>query len=251
MARSISPLLFLVLSTLAASFTEGCSGSGSQPPNAAVLDPTQSHYGQTDDEWGALWQQWIYQLPQTNAQNCIIPFSDPTGANCGYGQSGDSGQSGDVFFLAGTQGGTVVRDQCVVPLGKAIFFPILSFSADNAGVPAAMQLSDMALIAYVQNELNTVPVSGLSAEFAGVALTNLGRFATKVTQYSYTLPPEPNVYDCGGQTGVTGTYSSYAAGFFVMLAPPASGAHTLHFAGSSPMSQPPLSINVTYNFMVK
>jgi hypothetical protein len=51
---------------------------------------------------------------------------------------------------------------------------------------------------------------------------------------------------------VTGTVNpSYAAGFFVMLAPPAPGAHTLHFTGSSPMSMPPIMVDVTYHFMVK
>jgi hypothetical protein len=213
---------------------------------SAVLDPTQSHFGNTDDEWGALWWKWIYELPQTDAKNCVIPLLDPTGEHCAYGQSGD------VFFLTGTQGGVAVRDKCVVPAGKAIFFPIVTFSGDNAGVPAGMTLPDAGLIGYVQSQLNGVPVAGLSAELDGVALTDLARFRTQITKYSYTLPPEPNVYTCGGQTGVTGLVDpAYAAGYYVMLAPPSSGAHTLHFAGSSPASSPPLMLDVTYHLTIQ
>jgi hypothetical protein len=248
MERSASPLRFLILSALAAAVTGGCSGSsnGSHPASVQVLDPTQPHYGHTDDEWGAQWFTWINELRQTDANNCIIPYLDPTGTNCGYGQSGD------VFFLAGTGGGTVVRDQCVVPSGKAIFFPIVNFDGDNAGVPAAMQLSDTDLVKYVQNELDTVPITGLSAEFDGVPITNLSRFGSKITKFSYTLPPEPNLYTCQGQTGVTGLIDpSYAAGFYVMLAPPLPGSHTLHFAGNSPQSTPPLMLDVTYHLTIK
>jgi hypothetical protein len=139
-----------------------------------------------------------------------------------------------------------------VPSGKAILVPILSVSADNAGVPAAMQLAPSALVETVQEELDSVPVSALSAECDGTAIANLAQFKTQVTQYSYTLPPEPNVYDCEGVTGVTGLISpSFAAGFFILLAPPAPGPHTLHFAGNLPNASPPFMSDVTYNFTVK
>ena len=223
---------------------------GNQAASAPVLDPTQSHYGNTDAEWGALWWKWIYELPQTandaGMPNCVIPFQDPTGANCAVGQSGD------VFFLAGTSGGTVVRDKCAVPAGKAIFFPIFSFAVDNGGVPSAMQRSNSALMGIVQSDMAGVQVASLSAEFDGLPITNLAQFATPVTKFSYTLPPEPNVYTCEGETGVTGTITpSYAAGYYIMLAPPAAGAHVLHFAGTSTITKPPAKIDVTYNFKIQ
>jgi hypothetical protein len=235
----------LLLSTLGLSSSGGCGSSNAAGPSAQVLDPTQQHYGNTDDEWGALWWKWIYELPQT-AGNCIIPFQDPTGANCGYGQSGP------VFYLAGTVSGTAVRNQCVVPLGKAIFFPILTFTADNAGVPVASQLTPQGLSAGIKTQLDGVPISSLSAEFDGLPITDLGRFRTAITMFSYTLPPEPNSYTCEGATGVTGTISpAFAGGFYVMLPPPAAGTHALHFAGRSPASSPAFSLDVTYDFKVQ
>jgi hypothetical protein len=241
----------LLLAMVGAALAAGCSsGSGSAAaPAVDVLDPTQSHYGHTDSEWGALWWQWVYQLPQTSATNCVIPFQDPTGANCGAGQAADGY---DVFFLAGTSEGTVVRDMCQVPAGKALFVPILTFSGDNAGVPPAQQLSNADLQAALQSQLDGVTVSSLEAEFDGVSIPNLGSYKSQVTQFMYTLPPEPNVYTCGGAPGVTGTVNpSYAAGYYFILAPPAPGAHTLHFAGKSPLTMPPLSVDVTYNFTIQ
>lgn len=248
--NSVFPLL--VLSALAAPLAGACSSNGgdSQAANAEVLDPTQAHYGNTDAEWGALWWKWIYETPRTaddaGTPNCAIPFLDPTGASCGVGQSGD------VFFLAGAPGGTVVRDKCEVPSGKAIFFPIFNFAADNGGVPPAMQLTDSANMALVQNEMAGVDVSSLSADFDGAPITNLARFATQVTKYSYIVPPEPNTYTCAGEPGVTGPVDpSYAAGYYIMLSPPTPGAHTLHFTGTSNSSHPSVNIDITYHLTVK
>jgi hypothetical protein len=230
---------------LLATLTAGCSSSGdSQTANSQVLDPTQAHYGQTYAQWSAAWWTWVYQLPET-ANNCYIPFQDPTGTACA------TNQSGDVFFLAGTMGGTVVRDACVVPRGEAIFFPIITSTGDNAGLPPGSQFSDMQLQQYVQSAVDSVPLSSLSVEYDGAPITDLARFKTPVTQYSYMLPPEPNVYTCEGLTGVTGLVDpSYEAGYFIMLGPPAPGAHTLHFTALSPGSMSPTMIDVTYHFKV-
>jgi hypothetical protein len=247
MKRTRLHLCLLVCSALAPALSTGCSADTSAAESIAkeVLDPTQSHYGKTDDEWGALWFKWIDELPQ-KTDACVIPFLDATGKQCGYGQSGD------VFFLVGTAGGKAVRDKCVVPAGKAIFFPILNFTDDNGGIPASKQVSDADLKGTVQSELDAVPVDKLSASFDGAAIEDLGRFRTKVTQFSYTLGPEPNTYTCAGQSGVTGKISpSYAAGFYVMLAPPDKGSHTLHFAGVSPSSSPELKVDVTYDLTVQ
>jgi hypothetical protein len=50
---------------------------------------------------------------------------------------------------------------------------------------------------------------------------------------------------------VTGKIPSFEAGFYVMLPPPAPGAHTLHFAGNSPATSPAFMLDVTYHLTVK
>ncbi len=47
------------------------------------------------------------------------PVEDNTGKFCGLGQSGP------VWFLAGTFGGTVERT-CTIPAGKALFYPLVN-----------------------------------------------------------------------------------------------------------------------------
>jgi hypothetical protein len=108
----------------------------------------------------------------------------------------------------------------------------------------------MGLQNYVQTQMNDS--SGLSAEFDGVAITDFTPYRSQITKYSYTLPAEPNVYTCLGQTGVTNTISpAYAGGWYAMIAPPAKGAHTLHFAGTSTGTMPALMLDVTYHLTVQ
>jgi hypothetical protein len=235
----------LVALELAAAAAMACGSSSSAQSTAQVLDPSQPQYGHTSDEWSVLWWQWLYQMPETMG-NCVVPLTDPTGASCGYDQSGS------VFFLVGNEGGSSVRDDCKVPLGDAIFFPLVNFSNDNAGTPPSMVLTPMQLSALTQSELNAVPVSGLSAEFDGLPITDLARFKSMVDQYTYTLPMGTNVYSCQGASGVSGVVNpSYEAGYWVMLSPPTKGAHTLHFTANAPTTNPPLNVDVTYNFTVE
>jgi hypothetical protein len=239
---------------LLAWLTAGCGGgddTSQQASSAIVLDPAKDHYGYSNSDWQVRWWQWNYEIPtQQDAQNCIIPIDDPTGEHCSYNQV--TGKEAPVFFLAGTTNGTMVRNKCSVPLGKAIYFPIVTFSNDNAGRTPDMEQSDSALKDSVQALLDAVPVKKLSVELDGTPVPDLERFRTNVTEFSYQLPPEPNVYSCYGASGVTGEISpAYAAGFYVMLAPPAGGQHKLHFKGSSPLSMPPVDLDVTYNFKVE
>ena len=81
-----------------------------------VLPIQGKHYGKTSGAWSALW--WRYVLEHPAAET---PLADATGERC------QIGQSGPVFFLVGVGGsGAVTRNQCVVPRGKAIFFPMVN-----------------------------------------------------------------------------------------------------------------------------
>src|SRR5213083_1086403 len=102
---------------IVASIVFGLVGMGplafAENPNPGVLPPHSHSHGLTYAEWGAAWWQWVLSIPF--AQN---PIFDSTGEDC------DVGQSGPVWFLAGTSGSTAVRS-CTIPAGKSIFFPIV------------------------------------------------------------------------------------------------------------------------------
>ena len=231
-------------STALALLAFGC-GSDSGDSNDPVLDPSKPHYGYTHDEWQVRWWQWLYEQPQ-DEDNCVRLFEDPTGEHCDYRQSGE------VFFLIGTSTGVAVRNECRIPAGKAIFFPILNVAYDNAGVTEGQQLSADGLKEAVQQVLDALPTESLVVEFDGKPVPNLERFRTEVTEFSYELPPEPNLFTCLGATGVEGVVEPvYAAGYHVMLAPPEKGEHTLRFAGNWPQTIHAANVDVTYNFRVE
>jgi hypothetical protein len=59
----------------------------------------------------ARWLQWVYSMPRESS-----PMSDPTGQHAAVNQPDD------VWFLAGTPGGSADR-RCAVPAGRPLFFP--------------------------------------------------------------------------------------------------------------------------------
>ncbi|AYV29294.1 hypothetical protein HET69_34505 [Streptomyces sp. CJ_13] len=65
----------------------------------------------------ARWWQWALSAPEDRS-----PVSDTTG------RYADWRQPQDVWFLAGTYGGRVVR-RCPIPSGVPVFFPVLNTQA--------------------------------------------------------------------------------------------------------------------------
>src|SRR6266568_2095937 len=97
----------------------GDPGSGG---NSGIFPPNSSPYGKTYGEWSAEQWKWLFSIPLS-----ISPANDFTGAN------GAQGQSGPVWFLAGSfcpepptpcSNFTLTRI-LTVPAGKPLFFPIL------------------------------------------------------------------------------------------------------------------------------
>jgi hypothetical protein len=80
------------------------------------------------------WVRWANTQPYYEGA-----IADQTGENCGMGQSGP------VWFLAGTFGGSVVRE-CDIPAGKQLFFPLVNqwcvfppeYYPDQASIEAAL-----------------------------------------------------------------------------------------------------------------
>src|SRR5436309_708111 len=93
--------------------------------NHGVFAIDSKPYGTPYTEWAGKWHQWLISVPQP-----LNPATDPTGSNCGQNQTGP------VWFLAGTTGGSAERT-CTIPSGKAILFPVISGERDYASYPAA------------------------------------------------------------------------------------------------------------------
>jgi hypothetical protein len=181
----------------------------------AAMTPV-AQAGSTYGEWSARWWQWTLSIPA--ATN---PSLDETGANC------TEGQIGQVWFLAGSLGGTFDR-ACTVPPGKALFFVILNAAFGAAvgdceptkpGVPCDVT----ALRAAAAASLDSVTIE---ASIDGVPLLNLNDYRVQSPVFSVTLP-EGNILNIS-----SGTYTPMVSdGYWLMLAPLSAGAHTIHYKG--------------------
>jgi hypothetical protein len=285
MKKRLGGLAYVALALLACA----CGSSSTPAPSGVQpLDPTQPHYGKTYAEWAGAWVQWVYQWPEGApagdagasaneagageggqsaddagvseagvvadggapaagdggaAPPCPDPIADPTGTLCGFAQDPAS----PVFFLAGDWGGVVKRSQCVAPAGKALLIPIFTGAfQDNGGVPVAMQKTDAELTASASTELQSVSQVTFSIDGHVVDLTH---YAVVSAPYQYTLPAEPNIFTCQGVPGVTGMYSGYESGYFVLLPPLPSGPHTIAFTAKANMTatSSAFSLDVSYD----
>jgi hypothetical protein len=98
---------------VAAMATVPAAQSHARQPSIA---PIQSHpYGQTYDEWAADWWQVALETPAS-----VNPFTDEHGEHC------DQGDMGNVWFLFGSLQSDIIERSCEIPVGTALFFPLIT-----------------------------------------------------------------------------------------------------------------------------
>ncbi|MBI4582112.1 MAG: hypothetical protein HY718_20615 [Planctomycetes bacterium] len=198
--------------------------------NPGVIPPNASAYGKTYAEWGAKWWEWVLAIPWGDS-----PLADDDGSSCGVGQSGQ------VWFLAGSWVGAVTRT-CTVPAGKAVFFPILNvlYSPIVGDPDDEATLMDLATAYFTDENAAT-----LVCEVDGVRLQNLDRYLVGAFRFDLSIPP-------GGLLGNDEVVTGYGVvnGFYIMLAPLSVGTHTIHFYGLA-AQHPDVEQNVTYELDVK
>jgi hypothetical protein len=235
-------------------------------PNQGVLPINGQVGGLTYGQWSARWWQYAFSL--TTFDNCP---AEP---------------SGQMWFLAGTTGGSASRS-CTVPAGKNIMFPI--FNAEQSVVEAnvAMQQTKGQTTCTVGTtpipDINGKPIKGtgysplhrcaqaiaqhalLTQQGASLEATVDKQELTNLTHYRAATPPPlfPFTAVAGNPFGVcelvnnclSGSLTSMAAadGFWIILTPLKAGKHTIHFAATVPFPEIPFKFttDVTYNLIVK
>ena len=248
--RSIRATVAVAAMLVAASFA--ATAGPVSAANPGVRPPSSHPYGHSYDEWGDRWWQWVDGIPQS-----ANPMVDPTGASCGLGQSGQ------VWFLAGSPGGSYDR-ACTVPVGKGIFFPVANFQEDQREVvpdyaffssegcadvfgaafcadAVAALTPDPTAPSSLRDFINLVLDSFVDpgAKFArldGVAITNLAdyRSSSGAGGYAIHLPDTDVAFDnyhsiFGYAFDGPDDYLGAQAGCYLMLSPLSPGAHLLEF----------------------
>ena len=211
-----------------------------QGENNPGIMPPQSHaFGKSLGEWSAEWWKWALSIPSKRS-----PLIDPTGANCA------EGQSGKVWFLAGTftttdtPSGDVVGTAsraCSIPTGKAVLIPIINAECStiegNGTTEAELRSCARGLIDGVTT---------LNAEVDGKTITNPRQYRATSPLFTFILPPN----DILGKG--PGSSPSVSDGFYLLLAPLSVGRHTIHVHGEAPISpQSRFILDVSYTLTVK
>jgi len=225
-------------------------------PNPGVLPPQSHPHGRTYGEWSNAWWQWALSIPTKNN-----PLLDTTGADCGQGQSGH------VWFLAGTFGSGTATRSCTIPTGTMLFIPIVNLSYNNIGdtTPGSLCPPTHFTESQLRQTLDRFiqSVTTLEADVDGVNIQNLQdyRAGSNNPTFSITLPSD-NIYNFLGCTIPAGTYDTQPTvsdGYYLMLAPLKPGTHTIHFQGATSAVAPTPSLpgisaittEVTYDLTVK
>ena len=200
--------------------------------NPSIFPPDSQPYGLTYGEWTAKWWQWAESIPTE-----INPQLDETGEDCAQAQN----QTGPVWFLAGTSGGSVERT-CTIPAGKAILIPVLN----NLNIRAASE-TDEELLAGAKSGADSVTILEFSID--GVPLQDIWNYRMQSPFFDVTLPND-NVFGISA-----GTYRAVADGYWVFLQPLPPGEHEIRLHGvmGSPSAispTPSFETAVTYNLIV-
>jgi hypothetical protein len=206
--------------------------------NPGVLPPQSHAFGKTYAQWTVAWWQWMLSTPSSSN-----PVFDETGANC------EIGQSGPVWFLAGTVNESATRT-CTIPTGKALFFPILNVEADypcpaeyNFEPAPGQSLEDF----LTESAKAWLQVRALNVEIDGVPLQNL--FGYRVTSPLFTFTGNTSLTHW--DPCITGEpQPAVSDGYWIMLAPLSAGNHTLHFHGAATSWGTDFDVDVTYNLTV-
>lgn len=207
------------------------SQAGALPRRGNV---TPVEYGQTIGNWGHSWWQWVSNFPAADD-----PIFQNGNVDCA------AGQSGKVWYLAGTFGGAAVRS-CSIKKGKAIFFPLMNGiywtpvdpaipedCTDEASCRAGVSVNIDALTNW------TCTVDGTPCAW----FTQVVRAQSDARPLN--IPPGSSFTAFGYAPGVRPI--SVSDGYWVMLDPLPRGTHEIHFTATSSGG---FSLDVTYHLTV-
>lgn len=191
--------------------------AAARPASAQLVPPSRAIAGVTQEEWSKRWWRWALSFDDEDS-----PVADPDGRLCA------SGQSGPVWFLAGTYETRRTVRSCRIPAGKTLFFPLintLAFPPDDEREACASLM--------LRAETQTEAPAALVLEFNGRRFDGLAEHR-QATRGCFLVAPDDDA-------------PAAANGYYVALGPLKRGRYTLNFGGILPN----LSQAVTYTLDVR
>lgn len=195
----------LLVALLLTAFGFGCSQD-----SVIVQDKNFMLDGRSTADLSSDWWKWAMSSPDE-----INPVRDISGIHC------DTGQRGNVWFLAGGFGSSKIRRSCEIPDGKHIFFPVINMvyfpREANNGYTCEQAKSNAAV--------NNETAIDLFAEIDGVTVKEPKSFrvrAEKCFDVFDWIPTADKPYNA---------YPSASDGYWILLNPLKKGKHTIKFGG--------------------
>lgn len=209
-------------------------------PNPGVAPPNSNPHGASYAQWGAAWWQWVFAL---HANVPLNPLRTTGDVDCSYGQSGQ------VWFLAGTLTSGSTSRNCQVPTGTWLFFPVLNAWSDNVAVSRPVTVETLKEQAAFYAD-----ASELHATIDGVPVQKLFAYRAAAAPFGYTVPADDNMLQYFG-ANVPGTdwpstfiFPAASDGYWLMLEPLSPGSHTINFGGTGKNTG--FQIDITYTITV-
>jgi hypothetical protein len=141
---------------------------------------------------------------------------DLDGSNC------DQGDMGNVWFLFGSFGPDPIERVCKIPVGTALFFPLINQFNGRFEDETDTEEELRASVACVED-------AQLSFEFNFDPVNDLDQYFEESPVFQVQFPEEDALF------GLNGVLLDLAvdAGFYLFLNPLPPGSYTLHWAASS------------------
>ena len=210
--------------------------------NPAVYTPDSKPYGLSYEDWSTFWWQRVLFIPPDDNPNL-----DTSGADCAQGQSGP------VWYLAGTFGGSAKRT-CFITTGVSVLIPILTtaFGAGlgdclspgwgNAG-PCDVNALRAAAAAQEDNPQR------LELSLDGIPLSGLNAYRVQPPPFSYAVTSANILGQLFGFPVPAGIYQpAVTDGYWVMFKPLSPGQHTIHAKG---VQSDGFAVETTYSLIVQ
>jgi hypothetical protein len=181
--------------------------------------------GQTYGRWAASWYQWALQIPA--AEN---PVLDTTGQYCAQRQVDV------VWFLAGVFGSGQSARTCNIPVGKALFFPLIN----NAYFAFLSDPPGQRTEEFVRNQAKCTEPAQINVSIDGFKVPQPQRFFTGPSGsqspiFNVQLPPH-SVFEFLGipDSDIPELALSPSAeqGYYLFVNPLAPGNHTIRWVAS-------------------
>jgi hypothetical protein len=195
-----------------------------------LLPPGATIAGKTIGEWSANWWQWAAALAPPGD-----PFTDTNGQYAGVNQSGP------VFFLAGSPGGSN-RRQFEVPANAYVLVPLVVSEWSQLELGFSQTAAQIRQAA--QEQANNI--DSLHASFDGAPISQTSLFTHREVSPDFTFVAVAN--NRVGISGVGPSGIAVADGYFLILGPLTPGIHVLNYGGGA--SAFGVSVNETDTILV-